>query len=763
MNVPASIPSVLAAKVSALKKAGKELRQATTTNARIDALFSFSPALNAIYEYKEDQVQAWPLIRLFKPWEGLIDVLAEAPDLTDHWRHENEVMIRFLCADSAGKLVSACERYLGDHSAMAYLCARLPKILQHQAGLSMNTKQWKDILHLMTRCTLHLIGLVLLNDRKSDVTHGIVQRLDREMYLSLLFCHILDPHTYAEERGDEYYLADVAELLLALGFDNRLSGRAASWAVTQFGPTFVCIGFFKFSELIMKSQRKSYFLAPFGLAVHLLASKDNHDLMVDQHCVTRFCIRIYWSMVQEYGTIGGFAVPGFCSTIATFVLAVLDVVTEPLRRNTVVRGLIEEADLVVLLGSMLLHSRGNGDERLLATIGQHLATLPAQDPALTQQYIKPAWLHVQRCLESCDRVKKSSQELSIRASDQWAANFGRHLGWAAVSDTFLQTNEPYEVELVGYAIHQLEEAQVRDWSRISSFRPWEGLIAALTEAPDRTDSGQHEAEVMIRFLCAVSVGKLVSACETYLGDHSATAYLQTQLPKILQHQAWLSINTKGWKDILHQMRQSALHLICLVLRFDKDLGDERHEMRGLLRMIWRRNDDIPPPHPNTYTEKRGDEYLADVVELLIALNFDNQLSGRAASWAATEFGPSLVCSGFFKFSQLAIESGREHYFLASLALAAHLLASTDNHDLMVDKHRVALFCMDIYWSMAKRSKTIDGTEVAEYSSPIAHFIHTVLDTVKDPRRRNAMMRDLIKEADLVILLGPNVASLMGIH
>lgn len=148
-----------------------------------------------------------------------------------------------------------------------------------------------------------------------------VQRLDREMYLSLLFCHILDPHTYAEERGDEYYLADMAELLLALSFDNRLSERAASWAVTEFGKPFVCIGFFRFSQLIRESQRESYFLAPFGLAAHLLASKDNHDFMVDQHCVARFCIRIYWSMVQQYDTIDGSAVTGFCSTIATFVLA----------------------------------------------------------------------------------------------------------------------------------------------------------------------------------------------------------------------------------------------------------------------------------------------------------------------------------------------------------------------------------------------------------------------------------------------------------
>lgn len=82
-------------------------------------------------------------------------------------------MIRFLCADSAGKLVSTCEKHLGDDSATAYLSARLPKILQHQAGLSMNTKQWKDILHLMTRCTLHLICLVLLNESKSDVNHGM--------------------------------------------------------------------------------------------------------------------------------------------------------------------------------------------------------------------------------------------------------------------------------------------------------------------------------------------------------------------------------------------------------------------------------------------------------------------------------------------------------------------------------------------------------------------------------------------------------------
>lgn len=80
---------------------------------------------------------------------------------------------------------------------------------------------------------------------------------------------------------------------------------------------------------------------------------------------------------------------------------------------------------------------------------------------------------------------------------------------------------------------------------------------------------------MLRFLCALSAGKLVSANETYLRDHSATAYLNARLPKILQHQTWISINTKLWKDILYQMRQSTLHLIRIILLYENKSGDKR--------------------------------------------------------------------------------------------------------------------------------------------------------------------------------------------
>ncbi|KAG8911234.1 hypothetical protein FRC01_005826 [Tulasnella sp. 417] len=450
MNALTSIPGDLAAKVFALKEAGEELRQATTTNKKIDAMFKFGTELDAIHGWGRDQLNVWPTIRSFRLWEGVIDVLTEPPELSDYKQHETEVVLRFLCAMSAGKLVSACETYLRDHSATAYLRARLSKILQHQTWLSINTRQWKDTLHQMRQSTLHLIRLVLVYGQRSEDKHAIVRRLDREMYLSLIFSYVLDPHTYMENIGNES-LGNVVEVLMALSLDNRLSGRAASWAVTEFGPSSVCAGFFKFSHLIIETGRESYFLAPLELAVHLLASAENHDLMLDKHPVIPFCINMYWSMVKKHSTIDGVEVTRFSSAIATFLHAVLGVVKDSRRRTTMICDLVREADLVILLGHMWLHSWGANNETMIATLGKHIATTADQDFALKQEYIKPAWLTVLKCLESSNGIKKSSQTPRIRALDQWTANFGRQLGWTAGPDAFIRTRNTCEVELVGCA------------------------------------------------------------------------------------------------------------------------------------------------------------------------------------------------------------------------------------------------------------------------------------------------------------------------
>ncbi|KAG9023060.1 hypothetical protein FS837_006028 [Tulasnella sp. UAMH 9824] len=425
------ISSDLGARISALKKAGEELRQATTTNAKVDAILKFGTELDSVRPLEQEQLKFWPRIRSFRPWEEVIDVLTEAPELTDDKQHECEVVLRFLCAVSAGKLVSACETYLRDHSATAYLSARLPKILQHQAWLSINTRQWKSALHSMRQTTLHLIRLVLLYEKQSANTHEKARRLDRDMYLSLIFSHVLDPHTYREKRGEEY-LADVVEVLMALSFDNQPSKRAASWAATEFGPSLVCTGFLKFSQSILESKREPYFLAPLVLATHLLASEDNHSSMVDQEHVAPFCINFYWSMVKQYNTIGGMAITRFSSMIAKFIYAVLGVVGDPRRRAALMHDLIKEADFVNLLGHMWLHSWGSDNDALIAALAKQTVTLAAQDLAVTQEYIKPAWLHVQKY--------------------QWSAYFGRHLGWTATSDASLLRNDPREDKLVGCAV-----------------------------------------------------------------------------------------------------------------------------------------------------------------------------------------------------------------------------------------------------------------------------------------------------------------------
>ncbi|KAG8911233.1 hypothetical protein FRC01_005825, partial [Tulasnella sp. 417] len=131
----------------------------------------------------------------------------------------------------------------------------------------------------MRQSTLHLIRAVLVYEESSEKPHELTKRLDREMYLCLIFSHVFDPLTYMEKLEDDH-LVDVIEVLTAIGFDNQLSERAASWAAAEFGPSIICTGFVAFSKLFTESNRESFLFAPLDLAAHLLASKDNHDSMI---------------------------------------------------------------------------------------------------------------------------------------------------------------------------------------------------------------------------------------------------------------------------------------------------------------------------------------------------------------------------------------------------------------------------------------------------------------------------------------------------
>lgn len=87
MNPLAPISSNLTATVSALKKAGEVLRQDVTTNAKVDAMLIFRTELDTVVKSGQDQLEVWSRICSFRPWEGLLDVLAEAPKLTDYEQH----------------------------------------------------------------------------------------------------------------------------------------------------------------------------------------------------------------------------------------------------------------------------------------------------------------------------------------------------------------------------------------------------------------------------------------------------------------------------------------------------------------------------------------------------------------------------------------------------------------------------------------------------------------------------------------------------
>lgn len=87
MNALASTSSDLATTVSALKVAGEELRQATTTKTKIDAMFKFGTELNAIHDLGQDQLKFWSCVCSFRLWEAIIDVLTEAPEVADCKQH----------------------------------------------------------------------------------------------------------------------------------------------------------------------------------------------------------------------------------------------------------------------------------------------------------------------------------------------------------------------------------------------------------------------------------------------------------------------------------------------------------------------------------------------------------------------------------------------------------------------------------------------------------------------------------------------------
>ncbi|KAG9041294.1 hypothetical protein FS837_012433 [Tulasnella sp. UAMH 9824] len=105
-------------------------------------------------------------------------------------------------------------------------------------------------------------------------------------------------------------------------------------------------------------------------------------------------------MVKQYNTIVGMAVMRFSSMVAKFIYAVLGVVGDPRRRAALMHDLIKEADFVILLGHMWLQSWGSDNDTLIATLAKQTVTLTAQDLAVTQEYIKPTCLHVQKSVVS---------------------------------------------------------------------------------------------------------------------------------------------------------------------------------------------------------------------------------------------------------------------------------------------------------------------------------------------------------------------------
>lgn len=92
MSTPATTSSDLAAKVTDLEKAGKELRGATTMDAQLDAMLKFGTELDNIHKFWGGKSEVWSRIRLSRLWEGVIDVLAEPPEFNDEKQHVRSVM-----------------------------------------------------------------------------------------------------------------------------------------------------------------------------------------------------------------------------------------------------------------------------------------------------------------------------------------------------------------------------------------------------------------------------------------------------------------------------------------------------------------------------------------------------------------------------------------------------------------------------------------------------------------------------------------------
>ncbi|KIO27063.1 hypothetical protein M407DRAFT_233820 [Tulasnella calospora MUT 4182] len=338
--------------IKGLVDAAQAVRRARTATEKHEALVLFDHRLDIdqVYPtYGRDHIAAWTGVCSSRLWEVFIDLLAVPwESKTMPPTDMTEVTVQYMCAYFTANLVHGCTRYLRSSSAIIDLKNRLPQILQHHAWLVENIGALNGVYGLKSGI-IKVLCIALSSEANSDIRSHLLNQLNRDLVLQLIFSLVLDPHTYESKWVDSSTLLNVVDGLLGFGFSNNLSTWIASWAVIKFGPSSVADGFFKYSQAVGDNGEVGDFVAPPILASHLLAARELHSTLINDHHVHLFCINTYWRKIKEDAQVDGTPV------------RTLAVIEDSQRRALMVQELVEKADLNFLVATACLHTRHDED------------------------------------------------------------------------------------------------------------------------------------------------------------------------------------------------------------------------------------------------------------------------------------------------------------------------------------------------------------------------------------------------------------------
>lgn len=80
-------------------------------------------------------------------------------------------------------------------------------------------------------------------------------------------------------------------------------------------------GFFKYSQIVADRGEVGDFVAPFMLASHLLATKELHSALIDEHRIHVYCANTLWEKIREDIQVDGTPVRNFSIVVIDLINA----------------------------------------------------------------------------------------------------------------------------------------------------------------------------------------------------------------------------------------------------------------------------------------------------------------------------------------------------------------------------------------------------------------------------------------------------------